>query len=135
MDVLLTTDRFLFLDQHHSVKSNNAQIAQPPTFRQPPMPTPQFGQSAFGAGSINVQQAKTNVFGHPPTSAFPGMPPLPNNASAPQFLTAFPNANALPNTGVPTAFNSAPTLSPASGRQPSAFIGQQTAPRFSVSLW
>lgn len=119
---------FFSLDQHQSVESNNAQIAPPSTYQQPPMSTPQFAQSAFGAGSINDQQAKTNAFGPPPTSAFPGMPPLPNNASAPRFPTAFPNANVLPNTGVPPTFNSAPTPPPASGGQPSAFIGQQAAP-------
>jgi len=80
-------------------KQQDTNRISPSTFQQ----TPHFVPSGFN----NEQQAKTNVFGPPPTTTFSGMPSLPTSA-APRF----PPSNTPP---------------PSSVGQSAAFIGQQVS--------
>jgi hypothetical protein len=90
------------------VEPTNANQISSSAFQQTHMPTPHFVPSGF---NNNDQQAKTNVFGPPPTT-FPGIPPLPTS-TAPRFPPATtPSSNTPP---------------PSSVGQPSAFIGQQSS--------
>jgi len=92
--------------------ATDANQAPPNQFQQ--MPTPHFSPSVYNP----EQQAKTNIFGPPPTT-FPGMPPLLNTI-APRFPPA-----TTPNSSTPPTFNSTPTPPPLSTAPPSAFLGQQ----------
>ncbi|CAF0886549.1 unnamed protein product [Rotaria sp. Silwood1] len=100
------------------VESTHVHQMPPSTFPPMQMSTPHFMPTGFN----NDQQAKSNVFGPPPTT-FPGMPPLPNNTSMPYP----PSATSMNNNTPPTS-NATSTPPPSSVGQPSGFIGQQAPP-------
>lgn len=100
----------------------NQQAHPTSTFGQAQMPTPQFVPPSFvNPPNNNEQQAKTNVFGPPPTTGYAGMPNAP-----PRFPNAFPGMTSAP----PSTFNTTPTPAPPAAvaqmpGQQSSFIGQQ----------
>jgi len=99
------------------------QHAPPPSnFGQTQMPTPHFAPPTFANQSNNEQQLKSNAFGPPPTTGFPGM-----NAGPPRFPNAFQGMTSAP----PSAFNPNTATPPPPSTvaqmpgQHSSFIGQQ----------
>ena len=120
-----------FLGQSQSLESNETNTAPTASYGTQQMSTSQYAPSVYANVSNQDQQVKANTFG-PPTTSYPGMPPLPNSTPASRFSNSFPSMNAQQNSITPSAFNPAtstvPTTAASAVVQQSNFIGQQSVP-------